>query len=165
MLDVSGQWILSRTQSSTEFATITALAKAGIEAWTPQRITRRRVSRHVRRFQEIRAATLSPYIFIRWHEASTARIALGEYFKAHGVYKLNGDLTIVRAAVIADQWRRSASSTIRRSRSASRSGKAKPCSCAPAASSRRKVMRDTPLDARVPVEFDSACSSAFRRIR
>jgi hypothetical protein len=89
---------LSRTRSSTEFATITALAKAGIEAYTPQRIKRVRVSRHVRRRQDIRVAALSPYIFIRCREASTARVALGKYFKARGVYRRDGDLTIVRPA-------------------------------------------------------------------
>lgn len=86
MLDTAGQWILSRTQVSTEFSTIMAPAKAGIEAWTPQRIARVRVSRHVRRKQEVRSAALSPYIFVFCAAASTARIALGEYFKAKGVY-------------------------------------------------------------------------------
>ena len=98
-------------------------------------------------------------------EAATARIALGEYFKARGVYKLDGDLTIVRAAVIQSPKSMEAvgvfNDPLLMIGIAFKQGEAVLVCSGGLFEKKGKVMRDTPADARVPVEFDFGMFGRF----
>lgn len=81
-------WCILRCAASRTLAVATSLSEAGIEAWTPMKVERRRLPRGRKSHREIEAPIMPTFVFVRYDRLVDLMIILGLPMSPHPAFSV-----------------------------------------------------------------------------